>query len=80
MLLILHTGLRMGDNFNFLLMFCFVAIALIGAVVGMVSALESGGASIALGRWRRYSGWIHLGLFWPLPVLLGFHILSSYYF
>ncbi len=80
MLLILHTGLRMGDNLNFLLMFCFVAIALVGAVVGMVSALERGGASIALGRWRRYSGWIHLGLFWPLPVLLGFHILSSYYF
>lgn len=78
--LVLHTGLRMGDKLNFLLMFCFLLLALLGAVVGVVATLERSGASVALGRWRRYSGWAHIALFWPLPVLLALHVLSSYYF
>lgn len=78
--LVLHTGLRMGDKLNFLLMFCFLSLALLGAVVGVVATLERSGASVALGRWRRYSGWAHIALFWPLPVLLALHVLSSYYF
>jgi len=24
--------------------------------------------------------WIHILLFWPIPVLLGFHIFKSYYY
>ena len=31
-------------------------------------------------RWRPVLTWAHLLLFWPLPVLVGFHIVSVYYF
>lgn len=79
-LLVVHTGLRFGDNLNGWLMSCFTAIALFGAVAGGATAMESGSGSLALGRWRRWSTWTHTLLFWPLPVLLGFHILKSYYY
>ena len=79
-LLVVHTGLSFGDNLNGWLMSCFTAIALFGAVAGGATAMESGSGSLALGRWRRWSTWTHILLFWPLPVLLGFHILKSYYY
>lgn len=78
--LLLHTGLSFGDNLNFLLMSCFVGLAIVGAVSGMVTAMESGSGKVVLGRWRRCSTWTHIALFWPLPVLLGFHIAKTYYF
>jgi nitrite reductase (NADH) large subunit len=31
-------------------------------------------------RARRISLWLHILACWPLPALLGFHILSVYYF
>lgn len=80
LILLLHTGLRLGENLNFYLMACFVGLAILGAAAGTVTAYESRKASLALGRWRRCSAWAHILLFWPLPVLLGFHILKSYYF
>ena len=79
-MLIIHTGMRFGDNLNWWLMSCFTAIALLGAVAGGTTAMESGSGSLSLGRWRRWSTWTHIVLFWPLPVLLGFHILKSYYY
>lgn len=78
--LLLHTGLSLGANLNFFLMVCFVGLALLGGVAGVVTAYESGRASLALGRLRRCSTWAHILLFWPLPVLLGVHILKSYWF
>lgn len=78
--LLLHTGMSMGQNLNFMLMFCFVGLALVGAFAAAMTAYESGKASLVLGRWRRCTTWAHIFLFWPLPVLLGFHILKSYYF
>ncbi len=80
LLLLLHTGLRFGDNLNFYLMFCFVGIVIVGTVAGVVTAYEGGKTSLVIGRWRRCSTWAHIFLFWPLPVLLGFHILKSYYY
>ena len=29
---------------------------------------------------RRQTTWVHILVFWPVPVLLGFHILSAYFF
>lgn len=78
--LLLHTGMRMGDNANFLLALCFVSLALVGAVSGIATAYEAHHPSLRIGRWRRCSTWTHIFLFWPLPVLLGFHILKSYYY
>ena len=76
-----HTGFHFGHNLNFWLMFVFVAMNLLGALAGVVTAIE-GSANTALAvrvrRFRPLLTWMHLVLFWPLPVLLTFHIISAY--
>lgn len=76
-----HTGFRFGHNLNFWLMLTFVGINLAGAAAGIVSAIESHGTSelaLKARRFRPFLVWSHIILFWPLPVLLTFHILSVY--
>lgn len=76
-----HTGFRFGHNLNFWLMLVFVGLNLAGAAAGVVAAIESHGTSTAAVRARRARPvltWLHILLFWPLPVLLTFHILSVY--
>ncbi len=78
-----HTGLRFGSNLNFALMNIFVALNLLGAFAGWVAAVEgkgSGRLAQWARRWRPLATWAHLLLFWPLPVLLAFHILAVYYY
>lgn len=78
--LVAHTGFRLGYNLNRVLMLDFLALAIVGSLAGLVTALESrwGGA---LGRTLR-SAWttLHLFLTWPFPVLVIFHVFTSYYF
>ena len=78
--LIAHTGLDGGSNLNRLLMLNMIAIALLGAMTGVVMAIEQR-LSPRWGR-RLRSGWsmAHILLLWPLPALLGFHVLASYYY
>jgi len=80
MLLVAHTGLDSGSNLNRLLMFDMIAIALLGALTGVVMAIEQRLPP----RWSRRlrSSWsmAHILLLWPLPALLGFHVLASYYY
>jgi len=74
-----HTGFHFGQNLN--LMFTFVSLNVLGALVGVVAAIESRGVSQAALRARQIRPiltYAHLILFWPLPVLLTFHILSVY--
>lgn len=83
--LIVHTGFRMGHNLNFYLMTAFLGLNLLGAAAGFITAMESagGGAGRAAGfarQWRPWLTWGHILLFWPLPVLIGFHIASVYFF
>ncbi|MGJ8642891.1 MAG: FAD-dependent oxidoreductase [Luteolibacter sp.] len=76
-----HTGFRFGDNLNFWLMFSFVGLNLLGALAGIISALESKGSEDLALRARRIRPaltYAHFVLFWPLPALLVFHILSVY--
>jgi len=76
-----HTGFRFGHNLNFWLMFTFVGINLLGAFAGIVAAIEASGTSslaLAARKFRPALVWAHIILFWPLPVLLTFHILSVY--
>ncbi len=73
-----HTGFHFGANLNFWLMFVFVMLNLLGAVAGIVTAIEARGTSSVARRLRPILTWAHLILFWPLPVLLTFHILSVY--
>lgn len=76
-----HTGFRFGDNLNFWLMFSFVGLNLLGALAGIISALESKGSdalALKARRVRPVLTYAHFVLFWPLPALLVFHILSVY--
>lgn len=77
--LAVHTGLRLGNHLNFLLIAGFLALIALGAIAGAAVAFER-----VPNRWTRsvraLSGYWHVALLWPLPALLGFHILSVYYF
>ncbi len=75
-----HTGGRLGTNLNFLLMVSFCGLAVAGAVSAYVIAQEHQLNPGFVKKWRANSLWIHILLFWPVPVLLTFHILKSYYF
>ncbi len=78
--LVAHTGLRFGSNLNFLLMTFFVAANFIGAAAGGMAGMEQRFHGPAGAKYRRWFTWLHVGATWPLPVLIGFHILSVYYF
>lgn len=78
--ILVHSGFRLGDNLNQYLMLTFLAVL----VTGSVSALAIGllhKMDVVLGKKVRESIiWGHVLFFWPIPVLLGFHVFSSYYF
>lgn len=78
--LVTHTGFRLGQNLNRVLMFNFLALALLGALAGGVTALENRLDGPAARRLRACWTWSHILLVWPLPVLIVFHVLASYYF
>jgi nitrite reductase (NADH) large subunit len=77
--LVLHTGLRLGNNFNFLLLASFFLLTKLGSLASAVVAVETR-PTRASRRWKQWSTLAHIVLTWPLPALLGFHILSVYYF
>lgn len=73
-----HSGLRLGENLNFWLMAGFLGLIAMGAMSGLVSSLEHRlsqrtGSALRVG-WTR----AHVLLFWPLPVLVLFHVLAVY--
>jgi nitrite reductase (NADH) large subunit len=70
--LVVHSGLHLGMNMNFMLSLAFLALT--GA--GSLAAVAVPG-SAAL---RRQSRLFHLTLFWPALALVGLHVLASYYF
>jgi nitrite reductase (NADH) large subunit len=77
--LAVHTGGRLGANLNFALMISFLGLVAVGAVAGSVIALEHrlGARATSL---RRTWLWSHIVFSWPIPVLLTFHVLKTYYF
>jgi len=79
-MLVAHTGLRLGYHLNLYLILSFVGLLLVGAiasgVVGLQHALPAGIAR----KTREISLWMHIILLWPLPALLGFHVLKTYWF
>jgi nitrite reductase (NADH) large subunit len=78
--LIGHTGLRLGYNLNLLLMLNFLALLLVGAAASGVIGLQQILPRARARRTREVSLWLHILLLWPLPALLGFHILKTYWF
>jgi nitrite reductase (NADH) large subunit len=75
-----HTGLRLGQNLDRMLMVSFLALSLLGAAAGAATAAESRLSAVAGGRLRRLGLAAHLVLFWPFPVLLAFHVWKVLWF
>ncbi|MEL6187325.1 MAG: FAD-dependent oxidoreductase, partial [Myxococcota bacterium] len=63
-----HTGFRMGDNLNFVLMACFVSLIVVGSVAGLFTSLEHRLPPSLGSALRRGWTWLHIGLFLPLPL------------
>lgn len=78
--LLAHTGLRLGHGLNFMLMLSFSLLLLLGALNSTTQALQHQLDRSLVQRLRRHSLWWHIVLFWPVPVLLAFHILKSYWY
>jgi len=78
--LITHTGFRLGNNFNFVLMCDFLAVAFVGALAGAVTSMERRLSPAAAKRLRSFWTGTHIALAWPLPVLAALHVVVAYYF
>lgn len=78
--LLAHTGLRLGDNFNRLLMLDFLGLVILGSAAGVITALETRLDPLRAKNLRRAYTWAHIVLVWPLPPLVGFHILAAFYY
>lgn len=81
--LMFHTGFSTGTNLNFMLFTLFCTINFFGFITGFASAFEFFGMnklSAFCRRWKPQITFIHILAFWPLPVLLAFHIVQAYYF
>jgi nitrite reductase (NADH) large subunit len=77
--LVVHTGMRFGHGLNFALMLFFTTTILLGALATAIISHEHRiGANATL--LRRRAVWWHILFFWPVPIVLGLHILKSYYF
>jgi len=78
MVLLAHTGGRVGVNLNLALSATFLTALLLGAVSALAVAREHKGMGAV--RVRRRMVWVHLAFTWPLPALLVAHILKAYFF
>lgn len=81
--LLAHTGWHWGENLNFWLMSFFVGINLVGGFTGLLAAMESrttGGSALLVRRWRPRMTWVHILLFWPLPLLIAAHVFTFYFY
>jgi len=78
--LLTHTGFRLGDNLNYYLMLIFSCLLFVGAIAGVVIGYGHSLPRRLAKQIRTYAIWSHILLLWPLPVLLSFHIIKTYYF
>lgn len=78
--LIAHTGFRMGNGINFLLMLSFSLMLVVGSFSTGVIAFEHKIGNAIATQLRRLSIFAHILLFWPVPALLGWHILKGYWY
>jgi nitrite reductase (NADH) large subunit len=75
----LHTGGRLGANLNFALAATFVGLLVAGSASSLLVANEHRLGALATPL-RRRCVWQHIALASPLPVLLMFHVLQTFYF
>ncbi len=78
--LAIHTGFRFGTNLNFYLMALFTSLSLVGVLLSLVIASEHKISVATVVKLRQWGIWAHVVLCWPIPALLSFHVLKTYYF
>ena len=81
--MVIHTGLKLGENLNLVLAIVFLSTAMLGSVAGIASSIESkleGTSAMFVRRWRPRMTTLHSLLFWPLPALIAVHIFSFYWY
>ena len=78
--LVAHTGLRLGHQLNFWLMLCFALLLLAGTLAGGAIAWAHRLPQRAVIKAQRLALSAHIWLLWPLPALLVYHLLKTYYF
>ncbi|MDF2232892.1 FAD-dependent oxidoreductase [Albimonas sp. CAU 1670] len=80
--LFVHTGFRFGLNLSSALMTIYVAALLLGGIAGLATGAEHKLRDAGLGSSgappRTVPVWLHILALWPLPLLLGAHVLSVY--
>lgn len=79
-MLFIHSGLRLGTGINFILALSFICTILLGALSVLTSELTARFSVPVASKWRHVLVLSHTMATWPLPFLLGFHILATYYF
>lgn len=80
LVLLVHSGARLGQNLNLWLMVSFLGVLLSGSLLGLTIGTEHR-TPLRLNRYvQKNALWLHILFLWPLPVLLGFHIAKTYYF
>lgn len=80
MTLLLHTGNLQGEGLNQWLLIDFIAVLVLGGLMAAWLGKEHKSSAAVGSKMRRLFGWGHIVAVWALPVLLGFHIFSVYYF
>jgi nitrite reductase (NADH) large subunit len=78
LVLLAHTGGRVGINMNLALSFSFLVALVLGSVTALAVAREHRAAGAV--RLRRRMTLLHLLCTWPLPALLVAHVVKAYYF
>ena len=76
-ILFAHTGFSLGHNLNYYLMITFLSLSVLGAFAGIVTGVESKGTgtmALFARKIKPYVTWMHIILFWPLPLMILFHI------
>ncbi len=78
--LAVHTGGRMGGGLNAALALCTLALTVAGSAASWIIGREHRLNPSRLRTWRSAALWSHIMLLWPLPALLGTHILKTYWY
>ncbi|HBT42415.1 MAG TPA: nitrite reductase, partial [Rhodospirillaceae bacterium] len=75
---------HLGDNLNGWLMGAFLALSALGALAGLVTAVEhrllNGPLKGAKTAPRAVPTWAHILLLWPIPLLLAAHVATVYFY
>ncbi len=80
LILIIHTGFRLGNNLNLALMLVFLAATTTGSLVGVFMSKNHHWTDLKLREHRKWWSRVHYTLLWLLPALLAYHIFAVYYF